>query len=205
MMKRARIKVVGTAVQHVGYRDDVEKIASQLLIVGSIINLEDGSVEIICEGVEDIINEFIEKINIRENEGKPFFPRIWVENVSVLWGEPKGEFNSFGRSYTKSEDFLKDIAFEMKVGRDVLINLSNHISNFTTFTNTSFKTIESKYHVISILAYALLLSVSTISIIGTLIYSNIIPRNSFTFIFILIPNVFIWAGVIYFAFKPSTT
>ncbi|MFQ6054518.1 MAG: acylphosphatase [Methanosarcinales archaeon] len=87
-MKRACIIAKGT-VQRVGYRDFVQDIARSLEIKGYVKNLRDGSVEIVGEGSEDVIEEFIEKI-------KPEYePLISVTDISVVYGEPTGEFEYF--------------------------------------------------------------------------------------------------------------
>jgi len=87
-MKRACIIAKGT-VQKVGYRDFVQDIARSLEIKGYVKNLRDGSVEIVAEGSEDVIEEFIEKI-------KPEYePLISVTDISVVYEEPTGEFEYF--------------------------------------------------------------------------------------------------------------
>ncbi|MFQ6121254.1 MAG: acylphosphatase, partial [Methanosarcinales archaeon] len=99
MMKRARIIVKGK-VQRAGYRDLVEEFAYYSNLKGYVKNLEDGTVEIVCEGEETKIKDFIENIKIRE------FPII-VEDVDVTYSNPTGEFKDFKK--IREEDFTEAI------------------------------------------------------------------------------------------------
>ncbi len=87
MLKRAEIIVKGE-VQRVGYRDAVERIARKLNIKGYAENLIPYKVKIIAEGEEDIIKEFIKKINIQDI-------LINVEEINVSYQEPTNEFEYF--------------------------------------------------------------------------------------------------------------
>ena len=59
-----RIQVVYTGqVQGVGFRFTVRRIAEYLGIPGFVRNLSDGSVEVICEGEEKEIKEFLERVD----------------------------------------------------------------------------------------------------------------------------------------------
>ena len=87
LLKRAEIIVKGD-VQRVGYRDAVERIARKLNIKGYVENLIPYKVKIIAEGEEDIIKEFIKKINIQDI-------LINVEEINVSYQEPTNEFEYF--------------------------------------------------------------------------------------------------------------
>ena len=63
MEKRAEIIIYGR-VQKAGFRDFIDKIAFNLNLNGHVKNLDDGTVQIICEGEEDSIKELLEKIEI---------------------------------------------------------------------------------------------------------------------------------------------
>lgn len=65
MEKRAEIIIHGR-VQKAGYRDFIDEIAFNLNLNGYVKNLSDGTVEVICEGKEDDIKEFLGKINIKQ-------------------------------------------------------------------------------------------------------------------------------------------
>ncbi len=87
MEKRAEIIIHGR-VQKAGFRDLIDEIAFDLDLTGYVKNLEDGTVQVICEGEEDSIKELLEKINIRQ------YP-IRVEKTDVEYKKPTGEFKSF--------------------------------------------------------------------------------------------------------------
>ncbi|MCG2827126.1 MAG: acylphosphatase [Thermoplasmatales archaeon] len=84
---KARIVVDGR-VQKAGYKDTVDEIAYHLNLKGYVKNLDDGTVEIVCEGKKKDIEELVEKIRVRE------YP-IFVESVKVEYSEPMGEFKQF--------------------------------------------------------------------------------------------------------------
>ncbi|MEM2948867.1 MAG: acylphosphatase [Candidatus Bilamarchaeaceae archaeon] len=88
MTSRFRITVYGR-VQRVGYRDAVAEIARKLNLKGSVKNLEDEvSVEIIAEGEEKQLDEFLKLIHIKR------YP-IEVEKIDVHKEKPTGEFRYF--------------------------------------------------------------------------------------------------------------
>ncbi|MEM2759862.1 MAG: acylphosphatase [Nitrososphaerales archaeon] len=87
MQSRARISVDGV-VQGVGYRYAVRSIARSHNLVGSIRNMEDGTVEIVCEGERDQIESFVSEIkNVKEP--------VRVDKVDVKFEEPRKEFRTF--------------------------------------------------------------------------------------------------------------
>ena len=87
-MKRLRIHVSGR-VQRVGYRDRVAEIARKLGIKGTVYNLEDDvSVEIISEGENAKIDDFMKMIKIVDGP-------IEVEGIESKEEKPTGEFKHF--------------------------------------------------------------------------------------------------------------
>ena len=64
MMRRAII-TVKAKVQKVRYRSKVKGIADELGIVGEVENLKDGSVRIYAESEEEVLNEFITKLKLK--------------------------------------------------------------------------------------------------------------------------------------------
>lgn len=87
MKKRAEIIISGR-VQKAGFRDFIDEIAFDLNLDGYVKNLDDGTVEIVCEGEESPIRDFLEKINIIQ------YP-IRVENIDVVYKDPTWEYKTF--------------------------------------------------------------------------------------------------------------
>lgn len=86
-MKRYRVVVKGI-VQGVGYRYFAVQQARRYNIKGWVKNKIDGSVEVVCEGEEDNINEFI-----KELKRGPFSAD--VQALSIEEEKYKGEFQDF--------------------------------------------------------------------------------------------------------------
>jgi acylphosphatase len=89
----AEILVQGR-VQGVGYRNFVQRKASQLGLTGYVMNLRDGSVRVRVEGVREAIGELA-----RELEKGP--PLARVENLRVTWRPPTGRYAAFGVRYAE--------------------------------------------------------------------------------------------------------
>jgi len=75
-------------VQRVGYRDHVYNETFERDIFGYVKNLETGEVEIVAEGSEQDLLDFISKINIVRRP-------IAVKSFTVQWGEATGEYAAF--------------------------------------------------------------------------------------------------------------
>ena len=97
-MKRAIIIAKGR-VQRVGYRDLVAEIANGLNIGGIAKDLPDGTVRIVAEAEEEILEQFIALIEARDD------PMIKVTNVNVKFEHATGEFEYFDIEY---EDFQQE-------------------------------------------------------------------------------------------------
>ncbi len=87
MEKHAEIIIYGR-VQKAGFRDFIDEIAFNLNLNGYVKNLDDGTVQISCEGEEDGIKELLEKINITQ------YP-IRVENIDVVYEKSRDEYRTF--------------------------------------------------------------------------------------------------------------
>jgi len=208
MIKRARIDVFGKKIQKAGYRERVTDIAEQLELVGTIWNSPDGSVEIICEGEEDKIKDFIGKIKIQEKSLDPFFPAIWVDDLKPEWNKPTGEFKIFTTIYKNSNEILLDLKSDVWAAKKIMTGMASYqqktfesIETMTDHTDKNFINMESKYHKISIVTYALLFTISTFAVFGTLLYLNAIPRSMVSFAPVLAMNAAAWTGVIYLTIK----
>jgi len=89
-MKRAVIIAKGD-VQRVGYRDTVEKIARKLKLAGFVENLKPYDVRIIAEGEDDVLNELITQIRIKDRPTSP----VSVEELDFEFVAATGEFEYF--------------------------------------------------------------------------------------------------------------
>jgi acylphosphatase len=81
-------------VQGVGYRNYVERKASQLGLAGFVMNLKDGRVRVRVEGTRGHIEELA-----RDLEKGP--PLSHVQTVAVMWRPVTGRFSSFGIRYAE--------------------------------------------------------------------------------------------------------
>ena len=103
--RRARILVYGD-VQDVGYRALVKRWARRLGIKGLVRNLPDGRVEIFCEGDEESIRDFIERIEVKGDPEDPF--SAYTEKIEVFWEGEKG----YRRPWKKYKNFEIDYGKE---------------------------------------------------------------------------------------------
>jgi len=87
MNKRATIIVKGR-VQKMGYRLMIDRIAFGLDLKGTVENLKDGSVKIICEGPEPNLRTFCKLIKIRK------YP-VRVDSTRIKLSAATGEFKEF--------------------------------------------------------------------------------------------------------------
>lgn len=88
-MKKIIASIKGK-VQGIGYRYYVINCAQEIGICGYVRNKEDGSVEVIGEGDESSLQEFICQLHASED------PVIHVDDISVIWADSSQEFKTFG-------------------------------------------------------------------------------------------------------------
>ncbi|MBI5456352.1 acylphosphatase [Candidatus Kaiserbacteria bacterium] len=86
-MKAFRAIVHGR-VQMVMYRDFAQRNARSRGVVGTVRNLKDGTVEVMAEGGESILNEYVERLKKGSLLSR-------VEKVNVEWREPMRGFSDF--------------------------------------------------------------------------------------------------------------
>jgi len=86
-MKRIHVFCSGH-VQGVGFRYTAQDIAESLSLKGWVKNLADGRVEVVVEGDEKDLKEFLDKIS-KGQMGR------YVTNTDVSWEKPTKEFDSF--------------------------------------------------------------------------------------------------------------
>jgi acylphosphatase len=88
-MKRITANASGR-VQGVGYRYYVTDRARELRVTGYAKNLADGTVEVVAEGQEPVLREFIDTLYAEEDSV------ILVDGLEVSWSDATGEFSGFG-------------------------------------------------------------------------------------------------------------
>jgi acylphosphatase len=79
-------------VQGVGFRYTVCRIADSFDVSGLVRNLWDGDVELVAEGTETVLSDFLFRIR-----NSPL--RKYISRESVKWEEPTGEFERFGVAF----------------------------------------------------------------------------------------------------------
>ncbi|WP_292395809.1 acylphosphatase [Methanoculleus sp. UBA303] len=75
-------------VQRVSYREHVYNETFDRNISGYVKNLDTGEVEIVAEGSEEVLREFINEINIIQRP-------IAVKSFTIRWEEATGEYATF--------------------------------------------------------------------------------------------------------------
>jgi acylphosphatase len=87
MKERARIVVTGI-VQGVFFRHHAKRKADELRLAGTVRNLPDGSVEVVCEGGEPRIRDMIAWCRRGPDSAH-------VTDVDVQWQEPEAKLRDF--------------------------------------------------------------------------------------------------------------
>jgi len=87
MEKRLHVYYSGM-VQGVGFRFTAERVAVALGLLGWVKNLSDGRVEVVCEGEESRLIEFLNKM-----KNGPL--KHYITDTQVKWQEATGEFEDF--------------------------------------------------------------------------------------------------------------
>lgn len=158
--RRIEITVHGE-VQRVGYRYIVQNVARRLKIQGAVQNMPDGTVRIIAEAPQKLLNQFIEKITIKE-------PPILVEKIDTKHSKATGKFKHFTIKYGElveeiSEGFGTGLRYinlsraETKNGFQTLRTetkngfqtVGNEIKEMREGMNKSFQLMSTKYDAIS--------------------------------------------------------
>jgi len=87
MLRQLRCTVSGR-VQGVLYRDFTRRSAGNFNLTGFVRNLEDGAVEVVAEGDEAKLKEFLDDLK----KGSLFSK---VKDINTEWREPEGKFSDF--------------------------------------------------------------------------------------------------------------
>jgi len=86
MKKRIHVYYSGT-VQGVGFRFTAERVANSLGLDGWVKNLNDGRVEVVCEGDEEQLKNFLKKID------EVF--RVYIRDTDVAWADETSRHHGF--------------------------------------------------------------------------------------------------------------
>lgn len=86
MNKRVHAYYSGS-VQGVGFRYTAQRLATSLNLTGWVKNLQDGRVEIVCEGEDASLSEFISKID-------DIFSG-YISDKDISWSNAATEFDYF--------------------------------------------------------------------------------------------------------------
>ena len=142
---------VSGEVQGVGYRYVVQGIARKLGVKGFVENVADGTVRVVAEASEQVLEAFVKKLEVRE-------PPINVEKVESTYLKATGEFQSFRVGHGELveeivEGFASGLRY-MNVSRQETKEgfkaLSSEIGGMHEDMNKSFEQMSGRYETISI-------------------------------------------------------
>ena len=127
-MKRF-VAIARGRVQRVGYREHVYNETFERDISGYVMNLKNGEVEIVAEGSEEDLREFINEINIIQRP-------IAVKSFTIRWEEATGEYATFEiiRGDIQEEtfermDYAGDVLHSMDIKFDRMLNKQDQMLN----------------------------------------------------------------------------
>ena len=86
MTTRVRVFFSGT-VQGVGFRYAVTTVARNFDITGWVRNLSDGRVEVLAEGLEEVLKSFVQEVEYKMSG--------YVSQKRITWESASGEFVRF--------------------------------------------------------------------------------------------------------------
>jgi len=166
MKTRAILKIRGD-VQEAGYRAFIMRTAQKLKLVGYVENLPDGEVRIVCEGERKAIDEFSDKIRLKNDI-------VYVESIRRSFSKPKGEFKRFevktgdlayeifqgyataGKHFNRLGQKIDGVGQKVEeVGQKVDIvgenveGVGEKVDNLTVHTDEHFNKLDEKYGVVS--------------------------------------------------------
>ena len=87
MNKRMRVLFSGT-VQGVGFRFTARGIAARFPVKGFVRNLPDGKVELVAEGEEPVLKNFLKAVCESSMSG-------YIRSAEAEWSAPQDEFQNF--------------------------------------------------------------------------------------------------------------
>ena len=87
MKKRVRLLISGV-VQGVFYRANAARVARTAYLVGFVKNLSDGRVEVLAEGEEERVREFVKWCSTGPSQAQ-------VSHVEIEWFESENALHAF--------------------------------------------------------------------------------------------------------------
>ncbi|MEM3083762.1 MAG: acylphosphatase [Nitrososphaerales archaeon] len=162
--KEARLKasqvIVRGEVQHVGYRRRVSNIARRIGVKGYVKNLSDGSVKIVVQGDQGLLDKFIKALKIEE-------PPILVDRIDakqIRVGKAFRDFRIISGSFVEElQEGLGAGEAQLYMFRNEFRDYRNEFRDFTKSTDENFMRLESRYGEISEKLTAILYSQQKIS------------------------------------------
>jgi len=91
MRKRVHVNYSGR-VQGVGFRYSTREVACGFEVAGFVQNLPDGRVEMVAEGTQEQLTDFLDAIE-QSHLGSH------IKNADVTWQDAQGEFKGFQIRY----------------------------------------------------------------------------------------------------------
>ena len=142
-------------VQGSGYRALVKSYANRRGISGLVRNLNDGKVEIFCEGSKDSIEQLMKDINVKGIISNPL--SLNVDNIGIHWEGEKG-FEESWKPYVGFEidygpaqltQFERENLESLEWAKLRFSTLENGIYSFRDETSENFNLMANKYGNIS--------------------------------------------------------
>jgi len=92
-MSKKRVHAYYSGMVHgVGFRFTAQRHGARSSVAGWVKNLADGRVEIVAEGEETSLKEFLK--SVLESS-----LRNYIQDTEINWSEATGEFNAFNIRY----------------------------------------------------------------------------------------------------------
>ncbi|MEA1925519.1 MAG: acylphosphatase [Candidatus Altiarchaeota archaeon] len=143
-MKTIKFVVEGE-VQGKTYRDHVKRKAWKRGFGGYVKNLPDGSVEVVCSGDESEIDAFHKEI--KEDVGAKL--EDCLANVTKVSEPEEHTYQEYEYFTIKYGEINEEVAEGLASGTAHLRELGRHIEAGFNNTNSSFNSLDGKYHTIS--------------------------------------------------------
>jgi acylphosphatase len=135
--------VISGRVQGAGYRALVKSIAKSLGVKGTVKNLDDGTVEVLCEADQATFDRFKKAVNVKGDPNNTFAPL--VKNVGVFKEGTNGygkkrlakDFKTFSVDYgtSRMRDAEKESLERSEIAIHVLLGLRSDMASMNNGMN----------------------------------------------------------------------